>query len=86
LSLPVPRKTIHSPEAQVLTRQLRTTGEAKGLSQQALAEVLGRPQSFVSKIESGERRVDLVELLEVCRALDVALVDFVADFEAKLRR
>lgn len=39
-----------------------------GLTQVEAAEKLGRPQSFVSKCESGERRVDVVELLEFCAA------------------
>jgi transcriptional regulator with XRE-family HTH domain len=42
---------------------------AAGLSQLELAMRLGRPQSFVSKYERGERRLDLVEFLEVVRAL-----------------
>ena len=41
-----------------------------GLTQAALAAKLGRPQSFVSKIERGERRVDVVEFLEFVDALD----------------
>jgi transcriptional regulator with XRE-family HTH domain len=40
-----------------------------GLTQVAVAERLGRPQSFVSKYEVGERRLDVVEFLEVCAAV-----------------
>lgn len=43
---------------------------------------LGRPQSFVSKYESGERRLDLIELADVCSALEISLGRLVADFEA----
>lgn len=42
-----------------------------GLSQAALAAKLGKPQSYVSKYERGERRVDVVELLEIAGALSV---------------
>lgn len=42
-----------------------------GLTQTELAERLKRPQSFVSKYESGERRLDVIEFLEVCKALEV---------------
>ena len=52
-----------------------------GLRQQDVAERLGEPQSFVSKIESGERRLDLGELAEVCEALGISLADFVRRFE-----
>ena len=40
-----------------------------GLTQASLAKKLGRPQSFVSKFENGERRLDLIEFLDVARAL-----------------
>ncbi len=51
------------------------------LTQSALARKLRRPQSYVSKIESGERRLDLIELREICRALGISLIDFVKKFE-----
>jgi transcriptional regulator with XRE-family HTH domain len=38
-----------------------------------LAARLGRPQSYISKIETGDRRVDLVEILDICRSLGVRL-------------
>lgn len=41
--------------------------KAAGLTQQQLATKLRRPQSFVSKIENGERRLDVVEFLTICR-------------------
>lgn len=43
--------------------------EAAGLTQAELAARLGRPQSFVSKYESGERRLDVVEFLEVASGI-----------------
>lgn len=42
------------------------------------------PQSFVSEYESGERRLDLLELRQVCEVLDLSLQDFVRRFEAHL--
>lgn len=43
--------------------------ERQGLTQAELASRLGKPQSFVSKYESGERRLDVVEFVSVCDAL-----------------
>ena len=43
----------------------------KGLTQVEVATLLEKPQSFVSKYESGERRLDIIEFLEVCKALKV---------------
>ncbi|WP_367118796.1 helix-turn-helix domain-containing protein [Mesorhizobium sp.] len=43
--------------------------KAKGLTQEQVAEKLGRPQSFVAKYEGGERRLDVIEFLDVTAAL-----------------
>jgi transcriptional regulator with XRE-family HTH domain len=63
-----------------LASQLRESRNAAGITQQTLAERLGKPQSFVSKIESGERRIDLVELVNVCSALEMDPREFVDAF------
>jgi transcriptional regulator with XRE-family HTH domain len=54
-----------------LRQVLRDTRKRRGLTQAKLAQRLGRPQSFVSKYERGERRLDLVEFLEVAEAIGV---------------
>ena len=74
-------KSIHLPEYQLLVQLLRETREKAGLTQVELSERLGRPQSFVAKIEAGERRLDVVELREVCAALGTSLEKFVRRFE-----
>jgi len=43
----------------------------KALSQRGLAELLGKPRSFISKIENRERRLDMVEFVALARALDI---------------
>ncbi|WP_353642536.1 helix-turn-helix transcriptional regulator [Mesorhizobium sp. WSM2239] len=50
--------------------QLISLRKANNLTQTQVAEKLGRPQSFVAKYEGGERRLDVVEFLEVTAALD----------------
>jgi len=54
-----------------------------GVTQQTLAETLNKPQSFVSKYESGERRLDLVEFLDVAEALQIDKFKFIKNLEEK---
>lgn len=56
-----------------LAKRLRELRIAAGLSQAALGSVLGRPQSYVSKIESAQRRVELVEIQDWARACGKAI-------------
>lgn len=55
------------------------------LTQAKLAEKLNKPQSFVSKYESGERKLDAIELIEVLQSLDCSPAEFIEDYCAKLR-
>jgi transcriptional regulator with XRE-family HTH domain len=63
---------------------LREAREKAGLRQQDLAERLNVHQSFVSKYESGERRLELLELRRICVALNIELRDFVDALEKRL--
>ena len=54
-----------------------------GLTQVALAAKLGRPQSFVSKFEQGERRLDVIEFLDIARALKVDAGQILAEVERR---
>lgn len=49
------------------------------MTQESLAELLERPQSFVSKYEAGERRLDVIEYTEVCAALGLDAAKFLRD-------
>jgi len=53
------------------------------VTQQSLAEMLGKPQSYVSKYESGERRLDLVEFMDVADALNFDKYLFIEILEEK---
>jgi len=71
LRLMAPRmsKSIHSPEHTKLRELLVAARKKAGLTQQEVANQLGRPQSFVAKYEGGERRLDVVEFLQVTAVL-----------------
>lgn len=66
-----------SPRYARLAQLLTEAREAAGLTQVQLASRLRRPQSFVSKIESGERRIDLIELLEIADAIGADVGDLI---------
>lgn len=61
-----------------LVRQMRIDA---GMRQSDLAKKLGEPQSFVSRYESGERRLDVLELRKICTILEVTLADFIKQLE-----
>ena len=67
---------------RALLKQLR---ESRKLSQADVAARLNSPQSYVSKYETGERRLDFVETQDVCMALGTTLADLVKKFEANGR-
>ena len=62
------RKSTHCPEYGILRQHLVTTRQAAGLSQRELARHLSVTASWVSKVETGERRLDLVEFYWFCSA------------------
>lgn len=64
-----------------LTKTLYSLRMGSGLKQTDLADILDVPQSFVSKIETGERGLDLVELKVVVEAMGATLAEFVIEFE-----
>ena len=62
-------KSLHSPEYAALRELLIATRRKAGLTQQGVANRLKRPQSFVAKYEGGERRLDVIEFIEVSKVL-----------------
>ena len=79
-------KTIFSTGQECLQQLLRQMRTEKGMTQEGLARLLRRPQSFVSKYESGERLLDLIELREISQAFGVSLVSLVGKFEKAMKR
>lgn len=79
-------KQIHSKEQKILLLLLRELREEADVRQVDLAKKLKRHQSFVSKFESGERRLDILELREICKALGVAFTQVTVELDRRLRR
>jgi len=61
------KKTIYSSAHKHLVDQLKKARQSSRLEQQQVADKLGKTQSYISKIESGQRRVDLVQLKEFAK-------------------
>jgi transcriptional regulator with XRE-family HTH domain len=69
-------KSTNTPEYKAIVEKLVAARKAKGLSQAAVAEALGKHQSYIAKIEIGERRIDIIELMEIAKLIDLKLEDF----------
>lgn len=79
-------KSLYRPEYEAFLCLLRETRLAAGLTQQQVADRVGRPQSFVSKLESGERRCDVVELRDLCAVLGVEPAEFMRRLDVAVER
>jgi transcriptional regulator with XRE-family HTH domain len=79
-------KSVFTPAYSFLLNLLIARRGELGLTQLGLAEKLGRPQSFISKYERGERRLDLVELLDVAKALSLDPVVIVRKMQRQIER
>jgi transcriptional regulator with XRE-family HTH domain len=79
-------KTIYTREYAVLLRLLREAREQAGTTQVQLAEKLGQSQSFVSKLERGDRRIDVIQLRTICQIVGVSLYEFVDRLEGELAK
>ncbi|WP_459175966.1 helix-turn-helix domain-containing protein [Ewingella americana] len=64
--------SIYDRDYQEVISLLKKARQAKGMTQVELAEMLGKPQSFVAKFENGERRLDVVEFAHIARLLEVS--------------
>ncbi len=64
-------KSTRTPRYQELVARLKSARSAANLTQQELARRLKKPQSYVSKYENGERRLDVAEFLEIATALEI---------------
>jgi transcriptional regulator with XRE-family HTH domain len=76
-------KSLRTPEHLYLIELLIAAREKAQLTQQQLADRLGKPQSFIAKYEGGERRIDVIEFLAITRALQADPARIVRELGAK---
>ena len=75
------KKTQHTRLYKKLLDELRRARLNAGLTQLETAKKLDKHPPFISKIESGERRVDVIELSELCRLYNISLSKFLKSIE-----
>lgn len=79
-------KSIHDNDYRLLINLLRSKREELAVTQEQLAEQLEVTQAIVSKIETFERRIDIVELRKICIALGISFIDFIVEYDKNLRK
>jgi transcriptional regulator with XRE-family HTH domain len=78
-------KSLRTPDHIHLIELLVAAREKAQLTQQQLADRLGKPQSFIAKYEGGERRIDVIEFLAIARALQTDPARIVREIVSKQR-
>jgi len=76
-------KSLTTKDYKVLVQLLRTARKSRGITQVELASRLEVVQSFISGCEHGQRRLDMVEVRQWCRALGMSFPEFAAQFDEK---
>lgn len=74
-------KSLRSPRQHRLMELLIAARRGKGLTQTTLAERLGKPQSYVAKYETGERRIDVIEFLDITDAIGIDVAALLANLD-----
>lgn len=74
-------RSIHDPRYQDLIKKLIDLRESKKVTQVELARRLNKPQSYVSKVEILERRIDVIELSDWLNAIHVKITDFITQLD-----
>lgn len=76
--------TVHTAAYKHLLSQLVSARGNAGLSQAQLAQLLGKPASFVGKYELGERRLDVIEVLVLLKVMDEDAIELLRTLQLAL--
>lgn len=76
-------KSLHTQEYKHFRTLLTAAREKASLTQSEISTRLDRPQSFVAKYEGGERRLDVIEFIQVCAALEIDPHSILRDLQSK---
>lgn len=73
--------SLHRPQYELFRKMMISARETSGLTQVQVADALGRPQSFVSKYERGDRRLDFTEFVEIAGILGIDMAAFITAYQ-----
>lgn len=76
---------IYEPEYRVLIDCLKSYRLQSKMTQQELAALLGCSQTYISKYEQSQKRLDIIEVRKICNCLGVDLIELISEFEERLR-
>jgi len=79
-------KSLFTEDYRLFLKHIKRARESAGLTQQQLAAKLATTQSFVSKCERGERRLDIVEVRAWCEAIAIPFPDFISKFHKAIKQ
>lgn len=77
---------LHRTEYEIFRVSLVKARKDAGLTQVEVAERMNKPQSFVSKYERGERRLDLSEFIELAEILSIDIQKFIAHYKIAITK
>ena len=69
------KKTIHNESYKNIINELRSYREKNNIKQSDLAKNIDRDQTFISKVENFERRIDVIEFIEICKQLKLSAIN-----------
>ncbi|MGE8449844.1 MAG: helix-turn-helix domain-containing protein [Pseudomonadales bacterium] len=79
-------KAIYRSEYDVFLTLLKARRVKAGLTQTECSSSLGRPQSFMSDVERGVRRLDIIQINDLCGVLGCDLVELIREFSDEIRK
>ncbi|WP_416756948.1 helix-turn-helix domain-containing protein [Pseudomonas sp. BNK-6] len=78
-------KAIYRPEYDVFLTLLKARRIDAGLTQVQCSVALGRPQSFMSDVERGVRRLDIIQIYDLCAVLGCDVIELIKDFKSGIQ-
>lgn len=76
--------SLHLKKYQTMVEELSSIRKSQGITQEALAKCLKKHQSYISKYENAERRLDLIEIMDICECMNYDLFDFIKKIKLEI--